>query len=145
MADGQGRSRRAAISPRANEAPDARPLDDSWELSARVIRPYILTGGRTRTSAPSLAVETMLESSDEGQGWSSELPTEQRLVVGVCARPLSVAEVASRLSAPLGVVRVLVAEMVATGWLHVFKPDADLAADVELLQRLIARVKAIPA
>lgn len=119
--------------------------DDSWELGARVVRPYIITGGRTRTSAPSLAVETMLEASDEGRGSSSELPPEQRLVVGMCAGPLSVAEVASRLSTPLGVVRVLVAEMVAAGWLHLLEPDTELAADVELLQRLIARVKAIPA
>jgi uncharacterized protein DUF742 len=124
---------------------DGGPLDDSWELGARVIRPYILTGGRTRPAAPTLAVEAMLEATGDGLACAPDLPPEQRHAVTLCRLPLSVAEVASRLSMPLGVVRVLVAEMVDDGWLHVFDATTDLAVDVALLQRLIARVKAIPA
>jgi hypothetical protein len=145
MAELRGRSGRAVTTPPAGWTPESRPPDDSWELGARVIRPYILTGGRTRPAAPPLAIEAMLESSDEGLAWASELLPEQRQVVALCTQPVSVAEVASRLAAPLGVICVLVAEMVDADWLHVYEPDADLAADVELLQRLIARVKAIPA
>jgi uncharacterized protein DUF742 len=159
MADTRGHHGRAVTPTPPGSDPDDPPVsptgtgsdlaglavDDRWELQARVIRPYILTGGRTRPAAPTLAVETMLEASENGWDWSAELPLEQRLVVELCTQPLSVAEVAARLTMPLGVVRVLVAEMVDTDMLHVFGPAPDLAADVALLQRLIARVKAIPA
>jgi hypothetical protein len=119
--------------------------DDAWEVAAGVVRPYLFTRGRTRGSSRALAVETMLASTDKGAAVAPGLASEQRRIVELCHAPLSVAEVASRLSTPLGVVRVLVSDLADDKLLDVLGADtSDLAADVNLLQRLIARVKAIP-
>jgi hypothetical protein len=125
----------------------ALPADeDAWEVGAGVIRPYLFTRGRTRPAERTLAVETMLVARG-AYGWSTvrDLALEQRKILELCQAPRSVAEVAAKLSIPLGVVRVVLADLIEAQLLEVRSPrtDRDLAADVELLQRLIARVKAI--
>jgi hypothetical protein len=75
----------------------------------------------------------------------AQLAPEQRQIVELCRQPRSVAEVAAKLATPLGVVRVLIADLADDAWLLVFDPPPGLAADINVLQRLIARVKAIPA
>ena len=120
--------------------------DDAWEVEAGVVRPYLLTNGRTRPGSRLLAVEAMVSATDKGGAATVELAPEQRRIVELCLPVAqSVAEIAAHLSMPLGVVRVLVADLTEDHLLEVFEGATDLAADVELLQRLIARVKAIPA
>jgi hypothetical protein len=119
--------------------------DDAWEVAAGVVRPYLFTQGRTRPTNRLLAVEAMLASTAKGDAIAPGLAPEQRRILELCHDPQSVAEVAARLATPLGVVRVLVADLADEALLEVLDADtSDLAADVNLLQRLIARVKAIP-
>ncbi len=119
--------------------------DDDWEVEAGVVRPYLFTHGRTRPGSHLLALEAMVSATDKGGAAVVELTPEQRRIVELCTPgALSVAEIAAHLSMPLGVVRVLVADLAEDHLLEVFEGAVDLAADVELLQRLIARVKAIP-
>jgi hypothetical protein len=126
-----------------DDPPD--PPDPTWEVEAGVVRPYLFTGGRTRSSHRHLAVETMVAATPMGRDKATSLPPEQRGIVELCADPQSVAELGARLSAPLGVMRVLVADLADHALVEVHEIDADLAADVQLLERLIARVRAIPA
>lgn len=120
--------------------------DDDWEVEAGVVRPYLFTNGRTRPDSRLLAVEAMVSATDKGGAATSELTPEQRRIVELCQpSPQSVAEIAAHLSTPLGVIRVLVVDLEEDHLLEVFEGATDLAADVELLQRLIARVRAIPA
>jgi hypothetical protein len=130
---------------KTGNAPLTRPFDDTWEVEAGVVRPYLLTGGRTRTSSRHLAVEAMVAATATGRDKATSLPPELRGIVELCVEPQSVAEVAARLSSPLGVVRVLVSDLTDDQLLQVHEGRADLAADVDLLERLIARVRAIPA
>jgi uncharacterized protein DUF742 len=127
------------------DRPGAVTADDAWEVEAGVVRPYVFTQGRTRTESQTLAVETMVCSTATGRQQQVVLPPEQRSIVSLCESTQSVAEIAAKLRTPLGVVRVLVTDLTDTGLLEVFEGATELAADVELLQRLIARVKAIPA
>ena len=116
--------------------------DDAWELEAGIVRPYLFTGGRTEPAHPALAVETILRSTPAGRLAARSLPAEQRRTVELCRVPQSVAEVAARLRIPLGVVRVLVADLYADGLVDVHDTHAP-ADDIQLLHRLIARVEAI--
>lgn len=129
----------------SRSASDAASPDDAWEITAGVVRPYVFTQGRTRPTSETLAVETMVRTTTAGRDRRAILPPEQRSITVLCESVQSVAEVAAKLRTPLGVVRVLVADLADAGLLEVFEGATDLAADVELLQRLIARVKAIPA
>jgi DNA-directed RNA polymerase specialized sigma24 family protein len=118
------------------------PPDDAWEVEAGIVRPYLFTQGRTRPALSSLAVEAMVTTTSLGRATSTTLPAEQRRIVVECRAARSVAELAAALRTPLGVVRVLIADLVATGLVDVHD-TANPADDIDLLNRLIARVKAI--
>jgi hypothetical protein len=59
---------------------------------------------------------------------------EQRQVVDLCAQPRSIAEVAALVRVPLGVARVLVADLADSGAVTV---HATVAADVDLMRRVL--------
>ena len=91
------------------ESAPADPADDD-ELDEDLLRPFIVTRGR---SAPSveLRVETQLWARSEARGRGLRFEAQQ--IVQACRTPRSVAEVAVLLQMPLGVVRVLVADLIA--------------------------------
>jgi DNA-directed RNA polymerase specialized sigma24 family protein len=118
------------------------PVDHAWELEAGIVRPYLFTRGRTEPAHPHLAIETMLRSTSAGRLAAPTLPAEQRRTVELCQVPQSVAEVAARLRIPLGIVRVLVADLYAEGLVDLDEPQA-AAHDIALLRRLIDHIAAI--
>jgi hypothetical protein len=123
--------------------------DDRWEIEAGVVRPYLLTRGRTRNADRDLAVETMVETTPMGKEMAHRLKTEQRNIIELCFNAQSLAEISAKLRAPLGVVRVLVGDLVADNLVHAHNAlsgaaRADTTEEIDLLERLITRVKAIP-
>jgi hypothetical protein len=94
------------------DTPDSAPSEPS------LVRPYTLTAGRTDPSVDlplEAAVETL--NSARSQRWQ---PNDVRSeIVKLCAESPSVAEIASRLSLPLGVARVLIGDLVSSGYLRV--------------------------
>lgn len=102
------------------------------QRSSRV-RPYTITGGRTRTQA-ALAVETLVQTAASGEARS--LRSEQRTICGLCLRPISVAEVSARTSLPLGVVRVLLDDMAGDGLIVLHAPPTD-RPDRALMERVL--------
>ena len=70
-----------------------------------VVRPFVMTGGRTRAERRDLRVETMLQSTVEHV--PRGLPSEQEELVALCIEPQSVAEVAAKLGLVVGVVQVI--------------------------------------
>ncbi|MDG4864410.1 DUF742 domain-containing protein [Streptomyces sp. T-3] len=92
------------------------------------VRPYSLTGGRTRFGHV-LLVETFVASTAalEGPGERPELPKgaarvmpEMRAIVEICRRMRTVAEIAALLKMPLGVVRVLLSDLADQGRIRVY-------------------------
>jgi hypothetical protein len=77
----------------------------------RLFRPYALTGGRT-VAAVDLALETLVSTTDAGRRAILSVPGEQRTILRLCEEAISVVEIAARLGVPLGVARVLVADLV---------------------------------
>ncbi len=82
--------------------------DSGWDrgLAARV-RPYAITGGRTRGHAD-LPYETIIQTTAEGQHALPRLVMERRRVVELCGHPLSVAEISAHLKLAIGVAMVIV-------------------------------------
>jgi hypothetical protein len=62
-----------------------------------------------------LAVETLVSTTQHGHDMAVLICAEHRAVTELCGHPRSVAEVAALLSLPLGVVRVLLADMAGIG------------------------------
>ncbi len=104
-----------------------------------LVRPFVITGGRTRASDASLRIETMVQTAGEGIGTND---FEHARILELCREPLSVGEVAGKLDVPLGVAMVLVDDLVAENRLVVHHSDP---VDIELsvLTRMIDRVRAL--
>jgi hypothetical protein len=107
-------------------------------MSHDLVRPFVMTGGRTRVEHRDLRLETMLKTVRQPPG----LPTEQDAILRACQQPLSVAEVAARLDLVVGVAAILVGDLVAGGMLEVHHTDP---VDIELdaLTRMIEKVRSI--
>lgn len=79
--------------------------------SAAGVRPYVLTGGRTRSGAH-LGLETLVSTRPYLATLARPAGREHQAVVRLCVEPHSLAEVAGRLRLPLGVARVLIGDLV---------------------------------
>jgi predicted DNA-binding transcriptional regulator len=129
--------------PAPERGPAAHPVDGSPSAGADgddglFIRPFFMTGGRTRPLHDGLRIETIV--SAQPAALSAPLRFELRRIVELCQRPLSVAEIAVRLAVPLGVAKVLVADLVTDGFVSYTQP-AELPIDV--LERIRDRVRAL--
>ena len=103
------------------------------------VRPYLLTGGRTRVEGVELPVEAMLRATEAGRNAiDRRSPEESRLLI-TCGEPVALVEVASRLDLPLGVVRVLAGDLLREGYLE--KGEVAASDDVPLLERLLDGLK----
>lgn len=105
----------------------------------RLVRPYFLTQGRTQAQ---LAIETMVQTVASGS--ARALAPEQAQIAELCAQPRAIAEVAALLKLPLGVARVLVSDMVASGALQAAAVAA-ASSPVDVIDALIAGVEQIAA
>lgn len=119
--------------------PDTEPIPDDEQPT---VRPYFLTGGRTR-SEHELAFETIVRSTALAERRLTSLAFERAKIVHLCMSPHSVAEVSAKLRIPLGVAQVLAGDMVGDGLLTMSQSVGSPADDVSLIKRLIDGVRAL--
>ena len=117
---------------------------ESFE-SVRLVRPYTVTGGRTRSRADSeLPMETLVLASPRGRGSLGGLRFERADVIRLCDEIQSVAEVSARLALPLGVARVLVGDLHSEGLLDVHRPvPTSSGPDAILLGKVLDGLQAL--
>lgn len=119
--------------------------DPRGQEPALRVRSYVLTGGRTRSSAD-LPFETLVRTTDRGRMMGPRLTLERKDIVARCERPLSIAEISAHLHLPLGVARVLVGDMTDEGLLEASAPrhTGDGARpDLSLLERVLDGLQAL--
>lgn len=110
-----------------------------------LVRPFIMTRGRTRADSRNLRVETMLQASmaalpdEDSRG---ALVPEQMQLLTVCKEPLSVAEIAVRLQIVVGVVTIVAGDLIEAGLLDVHHTDP-VEIELDMLTKMIQRVRAI--
>ena len=102
------------------------------------VRPFVMTGGRTRANDTSLRVESMVQTVAEAR----ELTFEHARIVECCWEPCSIAEIAAALQMPFGVSMVLVGDLVEAGCLEVTCSDP-VELELDTLTRMIERVRAL--
>ncbi len=86
--------------------PQAAPRD---RRTSPPVRPYAMTGGRTRPRYQ-LAIEALVHTTAQPHQMQSESPEHQR-ICNLCLEIKSVAEISALLTIPLGVARILVADL----------------------------------
>jgi Protein of unknown function (DUF742) len=118
------------------------------EPTGALVRPYAVTGGRTRPRL-NIAIEALIETTPRGRTVGGrDAPAqgrEQQYIVTLCdGRLQSLAEISAKMQLPLGVARVLVADMAADGLVAVYEPtslDENDAVGTELLERVLSGLR----
>ena len=83
--------------------------DDDLVEEGRTVRPYTVTGGRTRSRSTDLPLEALVRALSVEDARST--PERRRILELTDEQILSVAELSAHLRLPLGVVRVLVGDL----------------------------------
>jgi Protein of unknown function (DUF742) len=124
-------------SPTHPDVPATADIDDGADES--LVRPFVITGGRTRHATVHLRVEALVVTTDAQP--SSTLQFEHASIIDICQHPISVAEVAARIGVPLGVAQILVGDLADAGLVRVH--EATSTATPALLLRMIDAVRAL--
>lgn len=118
------------------------------EPTGALVRPYAVTRGRTRPKLE-IALEALVETTVRGRSAGTSNRgghgREHQYIAALCdGRLQSLAEIAARMQLPLGVARVLIADMAADGLVAVYEPtsfeDND-AVGTELLERVLSGLR----
>ncbi|MEV3931471.1 MULTISPECIES: DUF742 domain-containing protein [unclassified Streptomyces] len=137
--------------PQRYEAPPSRiqPVQRQAPAPAKpaahnpLVRPYAMTGGRTRPRYQ-LAIEALVSTTADPARLQGQLPEHQR-ICRLCIEIKSVAEISALLSIPLGVARILVADLAEAGLVAIHQPGGDEAAGgqpaVTLLERVLSGLR----
>ncbi len=102
------------------------------------VRPFLLTGGRAARDG-----DLLPEAQVVSRGNDPQLRFERRAIAELAVVPLSIAEISARLGLHLGVVRVLVSQMHASGHLDVLVAPEDAHRDVAVLERVIHGLRSL--
>jgi hypothetical protein len=112
------------------------------ERRPRLARPYAVVGGRTSSSAPRLAVEALVTTTDHGLAVIPRLALERREIALLCRAPLSIAEGAAHVRLPFGVARVIVGDLAAAGVVEVHRVVGENGPGPQVLEQLLHALRA---
>ncbi|HEY0697756.1 MAG TPA: DUF742 domain-containing protein [Micromonospora sp.] len=118
------------------------------EPTGSLVRPYAVTRGRTRPRLD-IALEALVETTVRGRSAGNAnggQGREHQYIAALCdGRLQSLAEIAARMQLPLGVARVIIADMAAEGLVAVHEPtsleDSNDAVGTELLERVLSGLR----
>jgi hypothetical protein len=106
-----------------------------------LVRPYAVTGGRTKPRYQ-LEIEAMVAAAHYEARDLSVLSPECQAILGFCRDWRSVAEISAVLRMPLGVARILIADMAVEGLVRIHQLDhAQGRPDLNLLERVLSGLR----
>jgi DNA-directed RNA polymerase specialized sigma24 family protein len=151
--DQRGRGRRPPRR-RLPPEPDPGPLtasgrpesEHTWldQDAGPVVRPYTLTGGRSRPITGGLSLMTHVEALYAPEADLVHLQPEHRAILNLTRTALSMAELAARLDLPVGVVRVLIGDLLQESLVSTFESDSAInPPDDSILQAVIDGLRAL--
>ena len=123
---------------------------ESWKRrdSGPVVRPYAVTGGRTEPAdgeVLDLIAVVVATSKAGGSGSEASRRTpEHRKIVELAQQPTTLADIASGTRLPVGVVRVLLADLIMLGAIKVVRqrPAGEMPSD-NLLREILNGLRSL--
>jgi hypothetical protein len=108
------------------------------DAAGRLVRPFALTGGRTRPSRADFTLITTVTAVDPPPEGSPRPQAEQSRILRRCARPVAVAELAALLDLPVSVVVIMLCDLLEAGLItaHPPRPVSPRTPDLDLLQKV---------
>ena len=124
------------------------PAGDRWRgrNSGPVVRPYAVTGGRTEPAGGevldliAVVVATGLPAAPE----AGRPSPEHRRILALCGQQITVADLAADTALPVGVVRVLIADLTMQGAVAVVRQQpTDKRSEKNVLQEILDGLRAL--
>ncbi|MHB9858256.1 DUF742 domain-containing protein [Streptomyces sp. YIM S03343] len=108
------------------------------DAAGRLVRPFTLTGGRTRPSRADFTLITTVTAVDPPPPWATRPQPEHVRILRRCAEPVAVAELAALLDLPVSVVVIMLCDLLEAGRITARPPHpvSRTAPDLELLQKV---------
>ncbi|WP_112469868.1 DUF742 domain-containing protein [Streptomyces triticisoli] len=105
--------------------------------AGRLVRPFTLTGGRTRPSRADFTLITTVTAVDPQPAGAARPQPEHLRILRYCARPVAVAELAAHLDLPVSVIVIMLCDLLEAGRITARPPrEVSGAPDLELLQKV---------
>lgn len=122
------------------QEPEPAPSADS-DAPPSSVRSYTWTGGRTRSNYQ-LELETLVSTSESYRPGPT-VRMEHQSIAEICRHPRSVAEVGALLSVPVGVAKVLLADMAELGLITVHQTvtESGSAPHLMLMERVLSGLR----
>ncbi len=119
----------------------ARPKTN--KMKSKRVRPYALTGGRTRTRHH-LLVETLISVPQFDPVLAEALMPESRALYTRACQRMSIAELSATLTLPLGVVRVLISDLAVQNAVFIHPTAFAYQNNPQVLERILDGLKQLP-
>lgn len=119
------------------------------QVEGRLVRPYAMTGGRTGDDIPLIALEALINATPAGMNAKHQFRWEAARIIELSRQHTALVEIAARLDVPVGVVRVVVADLAHRGAVQITDPPSGVTTNldgymyVNLLQRVLDGIKSI--
>jgi hypothetical protein len=113
-----------------------QPPDSQWvdQDAGPVVRPYALTGGRTRPVGERFDLLALVCAVRGVARDALQLEPEQLTLLRRCQVPTPAADLAADLDLPLGVVRILVSDLRERGLVTIHQPTRSRLTDTQILK-----------
>ncbi|GAA4236749.1 hypothetical protein FHR32_008465 [Streptosporangium album] len=113
--------------------------DTQWvgEEAGPIVRPYVLTRGRTEPTQGRFDLITLAVSVRSAVPRESGLDPECLAIVRFCLQPQSVAEIAAHMNLPAGTIRVLLSDLLDQGFIALQEPHSETDMHDERLYRAV--------
>jgi hypothetical protein len=116
--------------------------EDEADETGRLIRPYAITGGRTGTDGDTIGLEAQIQANTRASSHLGAYRWEAAKLIELVQVPTALVEVAARLQIPIGVARVLVADLVRDGAVVVHVPHRSQSF-TSLLEKVLDGVRSL--
>lgn len=121
-------------------ADDLDADEDGADSTGRLIRPYAITGGRTGADVD-IDLEAQIQASTRASEHLGAYRWEAARLIELVQTPMALIELAARLELPVGVARVLVADLIDDGAVVVHRPVAANQNFGSLLEKVLDGVR----
>ncbi|KPI06470.1 protein of unknown function DUF742 [Actinobacteria bacterium OK074] len=107
------------------------------DKAGRLVRPFALTGGRTRPDRTDFTLITSVTAVDPPPTGGIRPQPEHARILRLCAEPVVVAELATRLDLPVSVVAIMLCDLLEAGRIAIRPPrPVSRVPDLDLLQKV---------
>ncbi|NNN37988.1 DUF742 domain-containing protein [Streptomyces sp. S3(2020)] len=107
------------------------------DTAGRLVRPFALTGGRTRPSRADFTLISTVTAVDPPPARAPRPQPEHQRILRRCAEPIAVAELAALLDLPMSVIVIMLCDLLEAGRITVHPPHPVAATvDLDLLQKV---------